>query len=365
MLWRQKSKARNQESYWILTSGKPFCFKEFLKCLYTPGAPDRTVLQSLGAASYVVSYTFHKLWISKNYTYLTYFSCSHFWKLQHTSIVCVCVFTLLTLLLSGFNVNALQESNSMLEQIPRPPRFDCAVVIVLFCATSRWRRSSACHVCRYQEEFPAHISSRAHKHVTHSELVKLMEWKLTVRTSRTQTVDVTHLEHFPGRTWKAQWKIMLCVFQQWHLSQYRHFSIPCWFHCFPIVMAELENHTNRKQPYHKACGIDIDFTQSAAWLSSRLLICRGGSSDRDCSNWWPPTATTQWRNVPERLSASCLTCGQPSQSSVPWKVSALPLLQVSEKLQLRQIEPVANFLFAKCTVETAGAHCTLPQCNFL
>lgn len=31
----------------------------------------------------------------------------------------------------------------------------------------------------YQEELPTHISSRAQKHVTHSELVKLMEWKLT------------------------------------------------------------------------------------------------------------------------------------------------------------------------------------------
>lgn len=35
-------------------------------------------------------------------------------------------------------------------------------------------------VIRYQEELPTLISSRADKHVTLSELVKLMEWKLTV-----------------------------------------------------------------------------------------------------------------------------------------------------------------------------------------
>lgn len=33
---------------------------------------------------------------------------------------------------------------------------------------------------RYQEELPKLISSRAEKYVTRSELVKLMEWKLTV-----------------------------------------------------------------------------------------------------------------------------------------------------------------------------------------
>ncbi|MEQ2217706.1 hypothetical protein XENOCAPTIV_019995 [Xenoophorus captivus] len=36
-------------------------------------------------------------------------------------------------------------------------------------------------VIRYQEELPALISSRPDKHLTLSELVKLMEWKLTVR----------------------------------------------------------------------------------------------------------------------------------------------------------------------------------------
>ena len=40
------------------------------------------------------------------------------------------------------------------------------------------------HLCvsvvRYQEELPKLISSRPDKHVTQSELVKLMEWKLTV-----------------------------------------------------------------------------------------------------------------------------------------------------------------------------------------
>lgn len=35
-------------------------------------------------------------------------------------------------------------------------------------------------VLRYQEELPTLISSRPDKHVTQSELVKLMEWKLTV-----------------------------------------------------------------------------------------------------------------------------------------------------------------------------------------
>lgn len=39
-------------------------------------------------------------------------------------------------------------------------------------------------VVRYQEELPTLISSRAHKHITLSELVKLMEWKLTVSTHR-------------------------------------------------------------------------------------------------------------------------------------------------------------------------------------
>lgn len=38
-------------------------------------------------------------------------------------------------------------------------------------------------VVRYQEELPALISSRLDKHVTLSELVKLMEWKLTVSKS--------------------------------------------------------------------------------------------------------------------------------------------------------------------------------------
>ncbi|MEQ2184850.1 hypothetical protein GOODEAATRI_012272 [Goodea atripinnis] len=36
-------------------------------------------------------------------------------------------------------------------------------------------------VVRYQEELPVLISSRPNKHLTLSELVKLMEWKLTVR----------------------------------------------------------------------------------------------------------------------------------------------------------------------------------------
>lgn len=39
-------------------------------------------------------------------------------------------------------------------------------------------------VVRYQEELPTLISSRTHKHITLSELVKLMEWKLTVSTHR-------------------------------------------------------------------------------------------------------------------------------------------------------------------------------------
>ncbi len=37
-------------------------------------------------------------------------------------------------------------------------------------------------VVRYQEELPTLISSRPEKHLTLSELVKLMEWKLTVST---------------------------------------------------------------------------------------------------------------------------------------------------------------------------------------
>lgn len=37
-------------------------------------------------------------------------------------------------------------------------------------------------VVRYQEELPTLISSRTHKHIIVSELVKLMEWKLTVST---------------------------------------------------------------------------------------------------------------------------------------------------------------------------------------
>lgn len=40
---------------------------------------------------------------------------------------------------------------------------------------------------RYQEELPAAIASRPDKYVTQSELVKLMEWKLTVSISYTQS----------------------------------------------------------------------------------------------------------------------------------------------------------------------------------
>lgn len=39
-------------------------------------------------------------------------------------------------------------------------------------------------VGRYQEELPTSIASRPEKHVTLSELVKLMEWKLTVRSNK-------------------------------------------------------------------------------------------------------------------------------------------------------------------------------------
>lgn len=41
-------------------------------------------------------------------------------------------------------------------------------------------------VVRYQEELPAVISSRQDKHVTLSDLVKVMEWKLTVSIFKTE-----------------------------------------------------------------------------------------------------------------------------------------------------------------------------------
>lgn len=44
-------------------------------------------------------------------------------------------------------------------------------------------------VLRYQEELPTLISNRADKHVTQSELVKLMEWKLTVSNVETPTLN--------------------------------------------------------------------------------------------------------------------------------------------------------------------------------
>lgn len=35
---------------------------------------------------------------------------------------------------------------------------------------------------RFQEELPAAISARSQRSLTHAELVKIMEWKLTVST---------------------------------------------------------------------------------------------------------------------------------------------------------------------------------------
>ncbi|XP_029382992.1 uncharacterized protein LOC115059584 isoform X2 [Echeneis naucrates] len=50
-------------------------------------------------------------------------------------------------------------------------------------STTWIRRAKAIQIClsvlRYQEELPKIISSRPGKHITMSELVKLMEWKLT------------------------------------------------------------------------------------------------------------------------------------------------------------------------------------------
>lgn len=45
---------------------------------------------------------------------------------------------------------------------------------------NRWIISQPKTAIRYQEELPSLILSRPDKHITHSELVKLMEWKLTV-----------------------------------------------------------------------------------------------------------------------------------------------------------------------------------------
>lgn len=56
-------------------------------------------------------------------------------------------------------------------------------------------------LARYQEELPTLISSRSEKYVTQSELVKLMEWKLTVSSTR----DLNEADHsvtavtLPGR----------------------------------------------------------------------------------------------------------------------------------------------------------------------
>ena len=54
-------------------------------------------------------------------------------------------------------------------------------------------------VIRYQEELPALISSRSDKHMNLSELVKLMEWKLTVSRHH---------------KWKHEWNF-LTIFLFW------------------------------------------------------------------------------------------------------------------------------------------------------
>lgn len=44
-----------------------------------------------------------------------------------------------------------------------------------------WLDPNLCpYLVRYQEELPSVIAGRSDKHVTQSELMKLMEWKLTV-----------------------------------------------------------------------------------------------------------------------------------------------------------------------------------------
>lgn len=54
----------------------------------------------------------------------------------------------------------------------------CPHCIYIYICKDEWQSKSA---IRYQEELPLLISSRPDKHIIHSELVKLMEWKLTVR----------------------------------------------------------------------------------------------------------------------------------------------------------------------------------------
>lgn len=51
-------------------------------------------------------------------------------------------------------------------------------------------------VIRYQEKLPALISSRPDKHLTQPELVKLMEWKLTVRLSPFSSTNEHHTHSY-------------------------------------------------------------------------------------------------------------------------------------------------------------------------
>lgn len=133
-------------------------------------------------------------------------------------------------------------------------------------------------VQRYQENLPTLISSRPDKHISLSELVKLMEWKLTVSEVWTPVCN--------------------------NPMEFKHTL------------------TQKASPVSQHLALSVS-------LSISVLFCREGSSGRVCSSWWRPTARILWRNVPERPSPSCLMCRQRSQSSAPWKELAQPQLQVS------------------------------------
>lgn len=135
------------------------------------------------------------------------------------------------------------------------------------------------------------------------------------------------------------------------------------------------NCTKTVQPYSAFSGIDLELTPSVLCLINFTFFSspyRGGSLNRDCSNSWLPTVRTRWGSVPGRPSASCLTCVQPSQSSAPWKASALPPLRVSGKPLQRRADQSSKgscasrskaapvFLLAKCPDRAAGTHCSLP-----
>lgn len=52
-------------------------------------------------------------------------------------------------------------------------------------------------MCRYQEELPVLIAGRKEKYLTQEELVKLMEWKLSVSDACGIIYHVEEIEYGP------------------------------------------------------------------------------------------------------------------------------------------------------------------------